>query len=133
MAYSYYNYLILVSSESNINSENLHKACEKLLTMGCKNIETHDESFMLEFAEKYKFYLKLNRETYVAEESAEIARQDFVVDEKKENIASCKSRYEMSADADPNMDYFNESLFIIEIFEKFPGVFIFDPNSGDFL
>jgi len=133
MAYSYYNYLILVSSESNISFENLQKACEKLLAMGCKNIETLDESLTLEFAEKYKFYLKLNKENHVVEESIEIAQQDFLVDKKKENIASCTSRYEMSADTDPNMDYFNESLFIIEIFEKFTGVFIFDPNSGEFL
>jgi hypothetical protein len=133
MGYTYYSYLILVTPESDLTFEKLRPACEPLLKQGCENITVESDGLTFHFAGDYKFYLHLNAEPHVEEESVEMAAEEFVPQDKKAAVASCRIRYEMHADPDPDMEYFNESLYILEVLENFAGVFIIDPHSGDFL
>ena len=43
-----------------------------------------------------------------------------------ESTGTCKKRFEIWGDEDFDMDYFNDSLYIIEQIEKFDGIIIFN-------
>ena len=50
-----------------------------------------------------------------------------------ELIATCKQSMTTGGDDDPNMDYFNTYVWMINAFESIPGLIIFDPNDGTFI
>jgi hypothetical protein len=67
-------------------------------------------------------------------ESAELAQLWKGEAADVDRLRNCSRRIEMYAEKpDPNMDYFNDSLFIIGEVEKFDGVYIFDPLQGGFV
>jgi hypothetical protein len=70
---------------------------------------------------------------HVLEESAEIAEECNPDHPARERIARCECRFEMSGPPDPNMDHFNDSLFVGEALERLGRVYRFDQASGEFL
>jgi hypothetical protein len=65
----------------------------------------------------------------VMEESTEIARY-FASEECRSNVKSCAQRITTAATADPNMDHFNDYVFVLEVLESLPGVYQFDSEQG---
>jgi len=81
----------------------------------------------------YSFYIHENQHDYVREEYEELngnfEGKDFAgndIDAQK--FSSAVSRFELHGDADFDMDYFNESLFLIGFFEKDTMYLIFETN-----
>ncbi len=84
------------------------------------------------YREEYYFYLSVVDETWVIEESREIAQSHGSRNESGV-IRECAYRIEFYGDDDLNMDYFNDYFALMEEFQKIPGVIIFDyPNNAFF-
>jgi hypothetical protein len=80
----------------------------------------------------YNFYIAINDEPYILEELSEILEEeqnDYTGNPiNKNEIIQSKYRFELWGDDDFDMDYFNESLFIIEFFESDSNYVIFEVN-----
>jgi hypothetical protein len=128
MAYTFYEYLILIGENSDFN---LNKLAEKLNGFYANKkeiqIKISDNSVQVVYDKKYKFRLHLNEEEYVKIESEEMAE---TAEKNKTEIAACRKRLEMSGDADPDMDHFNDSLFILQTLESFSDVYLYSPHEG---
>lgn len=80
----------------------------------------------------FHFYIGFADEPHVLAESREIA-EEFAADRADSAvIARASSRFELSSDDDPDMDHFNDMLFICHAAESLGPVFIFDPQEGEF-
>lgn len=70
---------------------------------------------------------------HVLEESAELASEFAAHRPDRDRIARCKLRFEISAEEDPNMDHFNDYLFVGEALQRLARVYRFENASGEFL
>lgn len=89
----------------------------------------HEGSKISLVSGKWAFYLCLNSEPWVIQESREIAQalpEDLAV---AVAITRCGRRIEVSSDPDPNMDYFNDYIFVVEVLQSFEGVITVDPRE----
>jgi hypothetical protein len=133
MSYTNYSYLVFLPKES----DHTLKALKKELEDFYEDIDEVTLKATIEGAEMridlegYSFFLNESREAHVKEESAEIANE-FAPDDIKEKVANCTRRWELSGSPDPNMDFFNDHLFLLEAFEKLGACYIFDQNESSF-
>jgi len=81
----------------------------------------------------YIFRLDFDRSPHVLEEAADIAARFGANTGKQQRIAACTSRFEVRADDDPEMNYFNDFMYIIEASQRIGEVYAFDTASRSFL
>lgn len=130
-----YDYLAMVSEDSTISLESLKEKLDKFYVNDDRkiNISLHEKSIHLQI-EKFTFYISWNEADYVLIESNDIAINFATKRADKDIIASCKKRIEIDdTNNDIDTDYFNDSLYIIDIMENFAGVFVFNPQDGNFI
>jgi hypothetical protein len=80
----------------------------------------------------FRFHIHYSCEAHVVVESAEIAKIFGAAHPQRATIATASRRYELSSDGDPQMEYFNDMLFISEAALSLPGVYVFDLEAGAF-
>jgi hypothetical protein len=84
-------------------------------------------------AADWEIQLVLNESPAVIEESREIAAHIGGSDDAQD-IAACGRRVEVSSDIpDPEMEHFNDYLFIIEVLQSFQGLIAVDPREPSLL
>jgi hypothetical protein len=131
-----YEHLILITFDSDFDYFRLTKYLKDFYARTDKrkvNIELQGDTLIV-LVEKYPFYLLLSDEPHVLEESAEMAEAWTGDPAEKSRIAQSGRRLEMRTDRpDPEMKYFNDSLYILEAVEEFDGVYIFNAASGEFV
>jgi hypothetical protein len=130
MAYGYFIF------DKNIKERTLEKIQTILEThylnsAGKPDIQLNDKLLTLKFND-YKFHFVLNDEKWIIEESKEIAEDLANHRSDKGEIAHCSTRIEFDGDDDFDMDYFNESLFILDELSKCKDYVILDYNHGTF-
>lgn len=82
---------------------------------------------------EWAFRFAYENDPQVLEESQEIAEHYGSSRSDDSRIAACRRRITVMGDADPNMDQFNDYLFIEEVLMKLPGVILFDPQEKAFV
>ena len=84
--------------------------------------------------EDWQLRISANGDPYVLEEAQEIATQHLELgDPKRAALATYSFRLEISCDEDPNMDYFNCYIYVLEALSEFPGAIVFDPSTTGFI
>jgi hypothetical protein len=79
-------------------------------------------------------YITLNYDPYVSKEAIEIAEKYIFEDhDRKASLENCNSRFEVYSDPDPNMDYFNFYVWVVELLCEYKGAVAFDPQSLYFI
>jgi hypothetical protein len=66
----------------------------------------------------------------VVVESKEIAQFATKGRSDKAIVESCNRRVTTAADPDPDMNYFNDYVYVLEILQALPDVYVFDNYSG---
>jgi len=133
MANTFYSYLAFLQPSSNGNllvlKQNLETFYEKQTVADKPEITLDDNLITLVFNEEYEFHVFFSDEEHVNQEAKELAEEyEFDWNENpfdKEKLKTCIKRFEVWGDDDFDMDYFNDSLFIIDEIEKFTDVIIF--------
>lgn len=133
MANTFYSYSVYIEPSSNaaisILKDNLDSFYQKQIITNKPEIVLIDNQITITFDDDYNFYIYLSDEEHVNEEATEIANdQDVDWNENifdKEKLKTCKKRFEVWGDDDFDIDYFNDSLFIIEQIENFNNIIIF--------
>lgn len=131
-----YEYLILISDTSDFSMEGLE---QNLRSFYARNedrkvgIERIDDEITVAI-KNFPFFIELSGAPHVLEESAEIAESWKGNPAEKSKIAACSRRLEMHAQGqDFNMDYFNDSLYILGEMETFEGIYVYDPGQDSFV
>lgn len=134
MGFTYYNNLILLSDKSDASIEKLFLKIKEFYKKDTREIKiTLDEDEITLAFVNWNLYVGFSDEDHVLEESKEMAEMSAKGKVEQSIIASCKARFEMSADLDPNMDFFNDSCYVLEMMESFKDVFVFDSNDSSFV
>jgi len=129
MANSFYSYSAYISPSSNADIKVLKEFLDAFYQESDNKITLNDNQITITFDDEYNFYIYLAEEEHVNQEALEIA--DYLEEDwnenpyDKEKLKASKKRFEIWGDPDFDMDYFNDSLFIIEQVEKFNDIIIF--------
>lgn len=133
---AYYRLMVLLSDETTLTVESLADRLKKRFAYDLNVtvvVEGEKADLLLVQWGDWSFHLGYESEPHVVIESEEIADHYAASHPEQKKIAACKRRLSMSGDDDPNMDHFNDYLFVMEILESFPGVYLFDPQDGAFV
>lgn len=136
MANTFYSYLAFIQPTSDADIDvlkmNLDKFYSNQQLDAQPKISLVDDKITLTFNGKYNFYICLSDDEHIIDEAKEFAQnQEFDwADEPfdKEKLKISNKRFEVWGDDDYDMDYFNDSLFIVEQVEKFSDIIIFYLN-----
>jgi hypothetical protein len=134
MGYTYYQYMAMVAPETSASLETLQASLDAFYSKIKRPYRSaiSGNQLTLTLAD-YKFYVYYATEAHVLEESREMA-QTYIGDAStKAAIARCATRFEMHGDDDPDMDYFNDSLYLQEQIEALGTVYILDPIGGNWM
>ncbi|MCC9066155.1 hypothetical protein [Flavobacterium piscisymbiosum] len=133
MAHTFYSYLAFIAPNSNASlsllKNNLETFYQKETIENKPEIVLDDNQIDIVFDDDYRLHIALSEEEYVNEEALELADQyeldwnENVFDKAK--LTTSHKRFEIWGDDDFDMDYFNDSLFVIEEIENFSDVIIF--------
>lgn len=133
MANTYYSYLAFITKNSDANLialKNNLEAFYEPVTENKPEIVLESDQINLVFEDNYRLYIAFSDEAYVNEEALEIAAEHkFDWNENsfdKAKLETCNKRFEVWGDDDFDMEYFNDSLYIIEEIERFNDVIIFN-------
>lgn len=129
MANSFYSYSAYIANSSNADITVLKEYLDSFYASDHPEITLIDNQIKITFDDDYNFYVYLSNEKHVKEEAKEIAA-DLEEDWNenlydKEKLKTSTKRFEIWGDPDFDMDYFNDSLFIIDQVEKFNDIIIF--------
>jgi hypothetical protein len=133
MSNTFYSYLAFITPTSDASlialKNNLDTFYAKPLIENKPEIVLEDNQISIIFSDEYRLYIAFSQEEYVNEEALEIAaEQKLDWNENpfdKTTLETCHKRFEIWGDDDFDMDYFNDSLFVVEEIEKFSDVIIF--------
>ncbi|MBS7231424.1 hypothetical protein KHA90_10350 [Flavobacterium psychroterrae] len=133
MANTYYSYLAFIAPTSDASLmalKNNLDAFYESVTENKPEIVLESDKINLVFEDDYHLYIAFSEEAYVNEEALEIAGEskldwnETAFDKAK--LETCNKRFEVWGDDDFDMEYFNDSLYIIEEIERFTDVIIFN-------
>lgn len=136
MAHSFYSYLVFILPGSNANLDTLKNELTDFYSgpeMDNKpTISINGNELDLRFEDGYTFLVVFSDEAHVNVEARELA-EDQTLDWNEQPVdqnalAQSTSRFEIGGEEDDDMDYFNDSLFIIQKIEEFNNVVIFQNN-----
>lgn len=132
---SVYEGLVLIDPDSSITARQLADELRRFYA-GTSDapvaIDEEDDVVTLRWA---GYVLEVGRSCapHVREESQELADEFASGHPDHARIAQCACRFEMSGDDDPDMDRFDDSLFVGEALERLGRVYRFDPATSEFL
>jgi len=134
MANTFYSYLAFITPSSNaalpLLKSNLQAFYERPVIDNKPEIVLEEDQINLIFNDEYRLYIAFSEEEYVNEEALEIAAEQKLdwneTSFDKAKLETCYKRFEVWGDDDFDMEYFNDSLFVIEQIEKFDDVIIFN-------
>jgi hypothetical protein len=134
MAFANYSNLILFSNNSDASPEKLKAKLEDVYRNDERSVKiTADKNIITVTIKGWNLYVGYSNEDHVLIESQEIASEFANGKPEQDLISKCRARFEMSADADPDMEYFNDSCFVLQEIESFKEVFVFDTNESSFM
>ena len=124
MGYSFYQYFAFFTEGSDASLEALQQKLEQSYAgLGRQpEITLNGEQLVLRFG-TYHIKVDLNREDYVQEEAQEVG-DHFLHNWKEEPLniellKTCKQRFEVAGEEDYDMNYFNDSIYVVEAIDSF--------------
>jgi hypothetical protein len=141
-----YNAFILLPSVASVSPEGVLNRIQDFYRALCREGQPparfenrHGEVTLI--IEGWSLRVILDHGEHVIEEAAEIvedleagrltASEPRLLDQAKAiGLGSYTARLDISSDDDPNMDYFNDYIFVIEALNAIPGAVAFDHRHG---
>lgn len=136
MANSFYSYLAFLLPGSNANIDTLKSALTdfyaKPVIDNKPTISIEGDEISVRFEDEYTFHIAFSAEAHVNIEARELAEEQALDWNEepfdKAALAQSVSRFEIWGEEDYDMDYFNDSLFIVQKIEEFTNIIIFQNN-----
>lgn len=134
MGYTYYQSMVLIPPDNPLVFADVVEMMRQRfsrLSVPCQ-ITVEGNKLILQH-DSWSLRLYWEQSADVGTESQEIARLFAVARADQEKFASCDCRLTTAGDDDPNMDFFNDYAFVLEILNKLVDVYRFDPYDGKFV
>ncbi|MGO4293929.1 hypothetical protein [Chitinophaga sp. RAB17] len=136
MANSFYSYLAFILPDANANIDTLKNALTDFYSgpeiENQPTVSMNENEITVRFEDDYTFHIAFSNDAHVNVEARELAEEQALDWNEaafdKAALARSTSRFEIWGEEDYDMDYFNDSLFIIQKIEEFNGVIIFQNN-----
>jgi hypothetical protein len=129
-----YELIALLTDKAAVTLGQLsHELRQKFSSDPQAEILLQDEANLVVRWTEWAFRIAYEADPNVLEESREIAERYGASRPDESLLAACRRRITVMGDADPNMDHFNDYLFIEEVLMKLPGVILFDPQEKAFI
>ncbi len=133
MSFSYYSYLILLPETTDITIEAYKNALEEFYADDEREIIILLENGQITLSiNMWEMYITYSDEPHVVLESEELAAEYANGSAHQGAIATSATRFETHAMDDPDMEFFNDSLYVQEVAEGLGEVYIFDPQGDGF-
>lgn len=133
MGFTYYSYLVLLPDSTPVSLTDLYERLKKAYVNDTRNVDIElDLTRVVLAIDGWTLRIYLSDDEHVADESRELAEEFAKGHPKQERISGCKRRFETGADSDSNMDFFNDSLTVLDAMESFGEVYVFDSNTPGF-
>jgi hypothetical protein len=132
-----YESLVLIDPEGSLGLEGLAAELRRFYAKSSADqcpteIKVTGSSLTLRWP-YYRIDIHHSTAPHVLEESEEIADRWAGSHPERDRISKCRERLEISGEDDPDMEYFNDCLFVGEAAERLTKVFRFDQASAEFL
>src|SRR5207237_402271 len=125
--------LALIAPETDCDFASVVKALRTVYRQNASvQIDERETNCFLRFAD-WTFRIYWEAEPHVVIESREIAVKFPSAGIDSAVIASCARRITTGGDSDPDMLHFNDYVHVLEVLERFKGVYLFDPYDRKFL
>jgi len=129
-----YSLLVLLTDQTTLTLDTLAQRLSKRFSYDPAVVIEHGTSdVVLVQWGAWSVHIGYENEPHVAVESEDIADRFATSHPSRSDIAFCMQRLSVSGDDDPNMDHFNDFLFVMEVLESYSGVYLFDPQEGAFV
>ncbi|MEY5049637.1 MAG: hypothetical protein RLZZ175_2996 [Bacteroidota bacterium] len=128
-----YQYFILLKDESftlQIVEDTIQNYNLKF-SKGFELSYYNDKHLLVKMSDDYYFHFSFDDSAGLDEESQSIASK-YQGEKDKSAIASCKTRIEFWGDEDPNGDYINAHMSLLDLFISNEDIFIYDFRNGMF-
>lgn len=135
MGYTYYCVKLLVPPTNPLTFDNLAFAIERHLENRAPGLHEVIINLPTITVKRDNWLLRVHWEDnpeFVAEAN-EYFKMCAVKHQDRDIISSCNRHISTAGDPDPQMDYFNDYIFVLEVLDKLENVFKFDPYDGRFL
>ena len=126
-----YNALVLLPPTNNVSLKDAEKLLQNSFIDKNINVTRGIDSLLIS-GETWKCGVELNENSYVIEESKELAEKYAKNSSKKDEIASCNRRFEINFDDDEDAKGFNNYINILQQFESFKGAKVWDSAVQEF-
>lgn len=132
MGFTYYRLIVFIPASSSITLEAILEQLQ--LRFASQNASiVRDGKKMVIKRGTWSLSIDWEDGPHVLIESQEMA-DIFAKDRAdKDIIAASARRLTTAGDPDPDMDYFNDYVAMIEVFESISGLIILDPDNGKFM
>jgi len=133
MGFTYYQTLVIIPLNHPLTfADLLDRLRQKFSRQNDFTVEQrHPHQIALRSNDGWELRISLEDAPHAASEAQEIA-ENFEMEEADRAILKTSISYlSTAADPDPNMNYFNEYVFVLEVFEQYPGLYLFDPHTGE--
>ena len=128
-----YSAFVLCPSYANASLEQAESKLRNFFEETTERIVRQKHNKLLLMIGDWSLRLHFNSEPYVLEESKELAQYYAANRADKDLIAACASRFEIISDLDPEGNYFNYYVFVVELLEQFAGAITFDCQVRNFV
>ena len=130
-----YQCLVLLDPDTQITTEQLALELRRFYAGNSRaplEIAVSAQNVILRWPE-YTLKVATSSLPYVLEESSDLADKCGATHPAQGRIARCHTRFEIVGDDDPDIDYFNDYLFVGETLRRLGVVYRFDQASTEFL
>lgn len=128
-----YQYFILLKDE-NFTLQIVEETIQNYNLKFSKGFELsyyNDKHLLVKMSDDYYFHFSFDDSAGLDEESQSIASK-YQGEKDKSAIASCKTRIEFWGDEDPNGDFINNHMSLLDLFISNEDIFIYDFRNGMF-
>ena len=129
----YYNAFVLCPRYSNASVELAESQFRHFFEETSERIIREGHNKLVLKVNDWSLRVHFNSQPYVLEESKELAQYYAANRADKDLIAACASRFEIISDLDPEGNYFNYYVFVVELLEQFAGAITFDCQVRNFV
>ena len=129
MGYTYYKHMVMIPDRIEFDAEQLYALIkQKFATFDNVNVNKHDNHIQIQ-VKQWVYHLFWVNESHVLIESEEIANIFAKKREDQKIIASSKIRIDGYGSADPDMEFFNYYVYVVEALETIIDVYHFQSDD----
>jgi hypothetical protein len=133
MGYTYYRVEMLIPADMPLTFLEIVRALQvKFSSLSTRQVVVSEKHCEVRH-NGWALRIHWEEEAGVVDEIKEFVYRKAANRPDQARIASFNRLVTTAADPDPNMDYFNDYVFVLEVLENFAGTYLFDPNNGTFI